>query len=237
MARARWNFWLAWVAATVVGLLLGLALDLYVAFPTYRVLDGTVPASNLRDALGVAERAIGALGHALLLALAQAWVLRRVLGRVTVWVTAAAVGGLLAWFLTVWLGGHLLPRTGPPEAAAGFGVLQYCAGALVLATCLWLAVLRDRDPWALFVWASVAAAFVQYVYITPAIGISGLAQGDNVLLENGAFTFSHGLTLGALTGLALAFTVIRGGKPSKRVSSQRSRRNRPRTRAKGASAR
>ena len=237
MARARWNFWLAWVAATVVGYLLAVAFVTYVAAPSFRTLSANVPASSLRDALAMAERALLVLGQAVLVAAAQAWVLRRVHRRAIVWVTAAAVGALLAWFLAAWLGGQLLPRVTSVAAAGTYGALSACAVALVLATCLWLAALRDRDPWALFVWASVAAAFVQATYVNPAVGLSGLMQPGNPVLASGAATFAAALTLGAFTGLALALTVIRGGKASKRASPQRSRRNRPRTRAKGASAR
>ncbi len=238
MGAARRNFWLAWVAATVLGGLLALAFEMWVSFPVFRWFDGTVPASNLRDVSQVAYRVLARTIGVALVAAAQAFVLRRVLGRGVTWITAAAVGALLAFFLTYWLGGQLFPhRLNVPSYSTlrWFGLLSACSGAVVLATCLWLAVLRNADRNGLFIVASVAAAALSYWYVVPAFGIRVEMSPLDVTALQFESSVATGLVLGALTGLALAMTLIRPRPVPRRAASRRPKRSVKRRPARAAS--
>jgi hypothetical protein len=242
MGAARRNFWLAWVTATVVGGLLAFAFETWVSFPAYRWFDGTVPASNLRDVGQVADRMVGRMIGVALVAAAQAFVLRRVLGRVlgrgVTWVTAAAVGALLAFFLTYWLGGQLFPHRlplPPDSTLRWFGLVSSCAGALVLATCLWLAVLRDADRNGLFIVASVAAAALLNWYVGPAFEIRGGMSPSDLATIEVEHVVATGLVMGALTGLILALSLIRPKPAPRRHSSRPAKRGAKRRPARVAS--
>ena len=228
MGAARRNFWLAWVAATVVGGLLALAFEMWVSFPVFRWFDGTVPASNLRDVGQVADRVLARMVGVALVAAAQAFVLRRVLGRGVTWITTAAIGALLAFFLTYWLGGQLFPNRLPLPSYSTlrwFGLLSACSGSLVLATCLWLAVLRDADRNGLFIAASVAAAALVFWYVVPAFGIRFDLSPSDVTALQVESVVATGLVMGALTGLALTMTLIRHRPAPRRAASRRPKRS------------
>lgn len=229
MATARRTFWLAWLVATVIGGLLSLAFAWSVALPAISWVVGTVPASNVRDILQVAPRVIEGMAGAALIAVAQAVVLRRVLGNGVLWVTAAAVGALLAWVLNYWLGSQLVPHHLPrpsPTLLRVAGLIMFCVSSLVLASCSWIACLRRADPVGWYIVAAVVAAAVTDWYLTP------LAWGP--IFTHAAlrveYVMAGAAVQGSLTGLALAMTVIRPRPTPRRPSSgrpARSRRRRP----------
>jgi len=231
MAAARRNFWLAWVAATVVGGLAALAFDLWVVLPAMARFLGTVPASNLRDGLQLAEQALRLIAGVALVAAAQAFVLQRVIGRGVAWVTAAVVGGLLSWLVRTWLGGHLYGGVGrhlpPPSTFRLYALVLVCTASLLIASCLWVACLRRWDRNGLFIVASVAATAVFAWFIAPVLVFSGRMTSQQVLSLQVEHSVAGSLVMGAFTGLVLAMTLVRPAAPSRRRPSKRAPRRKP----------